>query len=159
MKRNFFIALVLAVISINGFSQARGGFSLAVLIPDAGTLEGDPVGVGFYGNYEHDITKKLDFVAETGWANWSRMNADGSAGEVENLNTISVTGGLKYNLFKPIYLEGRTGYYFSGIDQFVVIPAVGLRVWKIDANLGANVIGDVPFINFRLGIFFLEKKS
>ena len=54
-----------------------------------------------------------------------------------------------------LYLEMRTGYHFGKTDELVVIPAVGLRLGKMDLNVGYQVVGGFNFLNFRVGYFWI----
>ncbi len=137
-------------------AQSIGGFSLAIILPSGEFSDTHAAGVGFYGNFEHQFTEKFAFVAETGGASWTALDEETNEYVEQDINTISVMAGANYKFLGPLYAEGRAGYYFRDLNKFALIPAVGLRLGRFDVNLGANVIDPYPFLNLRVGFFWLD---
>ena len=77
---------------------------------------------------------------------------------ISDRDTFNLLVGGKVG-FWLIYLEARTGYYFGDVKEFVIVPAAGIRIGKLDLNVGYQLTEDFNFINFRLGYFPNEQAN
>jgi len=124
------------------------GNSFSYLNPSRGFEKSHNEGFGIKLNAELEITGPLSLTAECGWNKWS--GGEGGAAEAW-----SAVGGLKLNLFGPLYAEGRAGYYFGEqFSQFVFIPSAGLSIRRFDFNLGYQMLYDHQFVDARVGFLW-----
>lgn len=132
-----------------GYAQSLNfGNSVSVLVPTGDFGDVYKGGFGVNANLEAKLSK-LAVVGEFGYSAFTGDDLVGS--ETEDVSAWDLLAGIKLSLIGPLYIEGRTGYYFGDFDEFVVIPAVGLRFKKFDVNAGYQAAGDVNFLNFRVG--------
>ncbi len=153
MEKSLLIAIAL-LISYSGFSQRiLAGNSISYLAGAGNFGEAYDTGFGINFNAEIKIIGQLGLTGEFGWNRWSG-NSDFPGPEMSDINVYDLLVGGKIGLWL-IYLEARTGYYFGGVEEFVVIPAVGLRLGKLDLNVGYQLAENFNFVNFRLGYFWI----
>lgn len=107
-------------------------------------------------NLEYDVPGTLAFVAEAGWGRWKARALDGV--RAHETDVVHVVGGLKVNVFGPLYAEGRTGYYFGDFDRFVLIPAAGLRIRRFDVNIGYQLLNNIQYVDTRIGIYWARSR-
>ena len=137
-------------------AESIGGLSIAALAPTGDFAESHTAGLGVYGNFEYQFAEKAAFTAELGHAQWAAEDEEGNDVVNEDIRTFSAVVGLNYRFLGPLYVEGRTGYYFSDLNEVVLIPALGVRLGKFDLNMGANVLDPHPFLVVRVGFFWLK---
>jgi len=132
---NLFLIIVALSISHSGFSQRiLAGNSVSYLNGSGNFGEMYDAGFGISFNTELKIVGQFAVTGEFGWNHW-KGNSDFPGSKISDTNVFDLLIGGKIGLWL-IYLEARTGYYFGGVNEFVVIPAVGLRLGKFDLNLG-----------------------
>lgn len=153
MKTHLLLITLLLPVTLS--AQFIGGNSIAVLVPSGDFGETHTVGLGLYGNLEYELSEKSALLFELGWAQWSADDELGNS-VVEDLTTWSLLGGINFSILGPLYIEGRGGYYFNDLQEWALIPAIGLRLGKFDLNVGANVLDPVPFWNGRIGFFWAK---
>lgn len=128
------------------------GNSFSYLNPSKGFEKSHNEGFGIKINGELELTGPLSMTAECGWNKWS----GGEGGDAE---AWSAVGGLKLNLFGPLYTEGRAGIYFGEqFSQFVFIPSAGLNIRRFDFNLGYQMLEDHQFVDVRVGFLWGGRK-
>ncbi len=128
------------------------GNSFSYLNPSKGFEKSHNEGFGIKVNGELELTGPLSLTAECGWNKWS----GGEGGDAE---AWSAVGGLKLNLFGPLYTEGRAGIYFGEqFSQFVFIPSAGLNIRRFDFNLGYQMLEDHQFVDVRVGFLWGGRK-
>ncbi|WP_420583354.1 hypothetical protein [Reichenbachiella sp.] len=146
----FIIGLLISGLSISNVSAQKlnYGNSVSILVPTGNFGDLYKGGFGVNANFEAKLSK-IAIIGEFGYSMFTGNDLDGSA--LEDLTAWDLLAGIKLNLLGPLYIEGRTGYYFGDFDEFVLIPAVGARFKKFDLNVGYQAAGDVNFMNFRVG--------
>ncbi|HEY4652915.1 MAG TPA: hypothetical protein VIH22_00305 [Cyclobacteriaceae bacterium] len=145
--------LALFLISTTGFSQRLlFGNSVSFLNPIQDMGRYYQSGFGLKVNMEYEIPGTLAFVGEVGWNRWPSKNFDGAT--IHAAEAVDVLAGLKVNVIGPLYAEGRTGYYFGGLDKFVLIPAAGLRIRRFDVNIGYQMLNEIKFVDTRIGLYW-----
>ena len=148
MKRFFFILFLL--VPIITFAQFRGGVGAGYLnaMGDFANTHGAGFNVAALGEYEFST---VSVVAELGYNTF--FVKDDLILPIQDVSSVSFTGGVQATLKDPVYIEMRLGYYFGDIDETAAIIAPGLRFDKLDINIGFNVLAPTPFFNLRLGYF------
>jgi hypothetical protein len=144
-----FCMLLLACLQpSNVFSQRLiFGNSFSYLNPSKDFEIYNNEGFGIKINAELEVTGPLSLTGELGWNRWS--------GGEQGVEAWSAVGGLKLNLFGPLYTEGRAGYYFGNqFSQFVFIPSFGLNIRRFDFNLGYQMLYDHKFVDARVGFLW-----
>ena len=149
MKKLILILLLSSPFVLNAQFIGGNGISIVNASGDFGETHG--VGVGITGNLEYKISK-IALIFETAYTVWSGEEALGST--FENVSSLSFMGGIKFGLIGPVYIEARAGYYTGDLDEFAVIPAIGVRLKKLDFNLGHNIQDPTQFTNFRFVYFW-----
>jgi len=143
------LLLLFAINASKAFSQRIiFGNSFSYLNPSKDFEKNNNEGFGIKVNGEIELTGPLALTAECGYNKWS----GGEAGDAE---AWSAVGGLKLNLFGPLYTEGRAGFYFGEqFSQFVFIPSFGLSIRRFDFNLGYQMLYDHQFVDARVGFLW-----
>jgi len=153
-----FLIIAVLLISHSGFSQRiLAGNSISYLAGAGDFGDAYDTGFGICFNTELKIIGQLGLTGEFGWNHWSG-NSDYPGSKMSDINVFDLLVGGKIGLWL-IYLEARTGYYFGDVEEFVVIPAVGLRLGKLDLNVGYQLAENFNFVNFRLGYFWIGGKK
>ena len=124
------------------------GNSISFTLPSKEWREDYSVGLGFSMNLEHDL-ENLAVVGEFGWVNWFRRQEGVSESELSDAWLL--LAGLRYYLTKMVYVETRTGYYFKIPDSYVLLPAGGVRLRRLDLNIGYSFLENSAFLTFRVG--------
>ncbi|OYT10581.1 MAG: hypothetical protein B6I18_08325 [Bacteroidetes bacterium 4572_112] len=62
------------------------------------------------------------------------------------------TAGLRA-LAGPVYFEARGGY-FTGVDSWGYVPAVGIVFWKLDIQANYSFVGDKEWAGVRVAYYF-----
>lgn len=143
------LLLLLASVAPQAISQQLlFGNSFSYLNPSKSFEKSHNEGFAIKVNGELELTGPLSLTAECGWNKWS----GGEGGDAE---AWSAVGGLKLNLFGPLYTEGRAGIYFGEqFSQFVFIPSAGLNIRRFDFNLGYQMLEDHQFVDVRVGFLW-----
>ena len=140
--------------------RLTGGNSLAYFIPKGDFATTYNHGFGFYGHVDYKLINLLSLRADVGWANISGNETEyvDTDGVIQtnhpHITVWEITGGARINL-SVFYLEGRAGY-FSGLNSFGYVPAVGLRLGKLDIQGNWAFVGDDQFIGIRAGYYWSE---
>ncbi len=97
-------------------------------------------GFGVYSNLDIYLNKHIAFRLDIGWNDFSGPEKeyvdDNNVVHTDhpNMSVWEFTGGFRL-MGGPLYLEGRGGY-FTGVNSWGVVPAVGFQVWKLDIQVG-----------------------
>lgn len=126
------------------------GNSISLMAPTGDFGDVYKGGFGINANFEASFSK-IGVLGEFGYSTFA---GDDDIIQVDDLSTWNLLVGAKLSLIGPLYIEGRTGYYFGDVDEFVIIPAAGVRFKKFDINAGYQAAGDFNFMNFRVGYFW-----
>ncbi|NPA36776.1 MAG: hypothetical protein GXO47_07995 [Chlorobi bacterium] len=106
-------------------------------------------GWGAYSSIDYNITKVLAARFDFGWTQFS---GDDYVDDIQmpydsQLDVLEFTGGLRAKL-AFVYAEFRGGYY-TGVKSWGYVPAVGLRLGKLDIQGNLNVVDDNHWWAFR----------
>ena len=144
MKRLFI--LLFLVTPLFAFAQFRGGLGAGYLAPIADFADTHSGGfnVAAIGEYEFST---VTVVGELGYNSFSAKKD--LIIPRNDLNSVSLMGGIQAELKAPLYIEMRLGYYFGDLDATAAIIAPGLRFGKFDINAGVNVLAPNAFFNLR----------
>ena len=116
---------------------------------------GDSYHTGFGVNFngELNLFGQLGITGELGWNHWNADN-NNPGPELPNADAFDLLIGGKIGL-SFMYLELRAGYLFGDLEEFIIIPAAGLRLGKFDLNVGYQMVSDLNYLSFRLGYFWI----
>ena len=148
------LVAIFILLSHSAFSQFLFGNSASFLAGtgDFGERYDAGFGVGFNG--ELKLIGQLGITGEFAWNRWT-ANGDNTM-DIDDANAYNLLVGGKLGL-SIIYLEMRVGQYFGDFDEFVVMPAAGVRLGKLDLNAGYQFSGDLNFFNFRMAYFWFGR--
>jgi hypothetical protein len=140
--------------------QAKGSASLGPIASlnfptgDFGSVTGGiGWGVGLQGTVGRGI---LTLVAEGGYDSFNgEIEIDGDAVETDDYGIWHGAVGARVTL-GPIYAGGLAGYWGGdGIEDFDVMPMVGLHLWKIDVGARyKGLLGDADWFAITGAIHF-----
>ena len=167
MRKTYFIGLivlnVLFVTTSKTFAQENsskflGGNSVNVMIPQGTLAETYNIGWGIYADFEYNFGKHLAACFDLGWN--KLMGPDTTyiddVGDIITVNPdMSVWDfslGLKASI-SVLYIEAKGGY-FTGINKWGFIPAVGLRLGKFDIQGNYTMAGENKWIGARIGFYW-----
>ena len=164
ITRTITIALLLIVaFSFQAKSQDNGwvsGNSFSVAFP-VGNMETYAHGFGIYGNFDYNFNKVFAARFDLGWNDFSGpektwIDNNKVAHVVHpNMSVWEFTAGLRAKV-SIIYIEARGGYY-TGVNQWGVTPAIGLRLGKFDIQGNFNIAGDYHWGGIRLAYYYAGK--
>lgn len=160
MKKAILVLFVLLSLSVsNSFAQEGekkwvSGNSFNVAFP-IGNMETYNLGLGIYGNIDYNFNKVLAARFDLGWNYFKGDDyTDQTTGLTEEvkMNVWEFTAGLRARL-SIFYVEGRGGY-FTGVNSWGFVPAVGVRLGKFDIQGNLTVAGDNHWGGVRLGYYW-----
>ncbi len=164
MKKAILVLFVLLSLSISSSFAQEGekkwvsGNSLNVIIPQGDLAKEYNYGLGFYGNIDYNFNEHIAWRFDLGWNDLEgdeRTIVDTTGYVHTHKPKISVwefTTGFKAS-FSVFYIEARGGY-FTGINEWGVIPAVGLRLNKLDIQGSYKLLGDNNWVAARIGYYW-----
>jgi len=115
-------------------------------------------GFGVLSNFDYNFNEHFAARLDIGWNDYSGpekqyVDQNGNTHtDHPNMSVWEFTAGLRASL-GPVYLEGRGGYY-TGIDSWGYVPAVGIVFWKLDLQAAYTIVGDKQWATIRLGYYF-----
>ena len=113
-------------------------------------------GWGIYADFDYNFSKFLIARFDLGWNTFSGTYKDELGLDVDRKQDIwEFTGGLRAKI-AMFYVEGRGGY-FTGINEWGVVPAVGIRLGKIDIQGSLTVAGDYHWGGARIAYYWGNK--
>jgi len=113
---------------------------------------------GVYSNIDYNFNKNFAARLDVGWNDFSGPEKEYIDQnkvvhtEHPNMSVWEFTAGLRVSA-GPVYLEGRGGY-FTGINSWGYLPAVGLKIWKLDIQASYTFAGDKQWATARVGYYF-----
>ena len=164
-KLSILSMLVLASLFFNSSLRAQDnekklisatGINFAFPIGDMSSVYN--FGWGFYADIDYNLNKFLTARMDIGW---NQFNGDDILDPVSgisnkvNQSVWEFTGGLRANL-AFVYLEGRGGY-FTGVNSWGFVPAVGVRFGNIDIQGNFTVAGDNHWGGVRVAYYWGNK--
>ncbi|MCK5759802.1 MAG: hypothetical protein KAH33_00815 [Candidatus Delongbacteria bacterium] len=161
MKRNLIITLMLFVAILKLQAQDKkiiSGNSFSILLPQKELAEVYEVGLGIYANFDYELSEHFAARLDLGWNDVAGpeneyQDTDGNT-HTDHTNTSiwEISGGLKANL-SIFYVEIRGGY-FTTINDWGYIPAVGLRLGIFDIQGNYSFVGDSEWAAVRMGFYW-----
>ncbi len=112
-------------------------------------------GWGIYGDVNYNFSKFLIARFDVGWNQFSGDDYDDPVTGLPEEMQQSVwefTGGLRVKL-AFVYAEFRGGY-FTGVDSWGYVPAVGLKLGRFDIQGNYNIAGDNHWWAARVSYYF-----
>jgi len=161
------IKVILVVILIAGYSQVQAqdkklvsATSFNIVLPQSTFSDTYDHGFGVYANIDYNFNKVLAARFDLGWNDVSGpekiiADANGDLHYVNpNMSVWEFTAGLRAK-FSIFYIEGRAGY-FSGINKFGYVPAVGLKFGKLDiqGNYTFIEVGETEWAAIRVAYYW-----
>ena len=115
-------------------------------------------GFGLNSHLDYNFNKHFAARLDIGWNDVSgpETNYTDQSGTIHtehpNMSIWEFTTGLRAYV-GPVYIEGRGGY-FTGIDSWGYVPAVGVVVWKLDIQANYVMAGEKQWAGIRIGYYF-----
>lgn len=137
-----------------------GGNSFNIMIPQGKLADTYDHGFGFFGNFDYNLNKHFALRFDLGWNDVSGeettiVDQDGTVHTNHpNMSVWEFTGGLKAGV-SIFYLEGRGGYY-TGIGQWGIVPAAGLRIKKFDIQGSYTFAGEYEWFSARIAYYWAK---
>lgn len=153
---------VFSMLSMNAQEQEEkkliSGNSFNYLVPQGNLAKTYTHGYGVYANFDYNFSKFLIGRFDLGWN-------DLSGDETSYIDTLGVvhtnhpsvslwefSAGLRAQV-SVFYIEARGGY-FSGVKEWGVVPAVGLRFGKLDIQGYATITETNSWAGARIGYYW-----
>jgi hypothetical protein len=111
-----------------------------------------------YANFDYNLNKYFALRADPGWNDVSGPETSyiDPAGVIHtnhpNMSVWEFTRGFKAQV-SIFYIEARGGY-FSGVNDWGFVPAVGLRMRKLDIQGNYSFVGDNEWASLRIGYYW-----
>ena len=115
-------------------------------------------GFGINSHIDYNFNKHFAARMDIGWNDVSgpEIQYVDQGGTVHtehpNMSIWEFTAGLRASI-GPAYIEGRGGY-FTGVDSWGYVPAVGFIVWKLDIQVNYVIAGEREWAGVRVGYYF-----
>jgi len=159
-----FVLLVLIAFSTSSFAQKSdtekgwvSGNSVMYSSP-VGNMEAYNYGLGFYGNIDYIFNKHFAARLDIGWNEFTGkehqyIDVNGKYHDVKpSMSVWEFTAGARANA-GIFYLEARGGY-FTGVNSWGFVPAIGLRYKNFDLQGNFNIAGDYHWGGVRLAYYW-----
>ncbi len=115
-------------------------------------------GFGINSHIDYNFNKHFAARMDIGWSDVSGperkyIDQGGTVHkESPDMSMWEFSAGLRAYV-GPAYIEGRGGY-FTGIDSWGYVPAVGFIVWKLDVQVNYVFAGKKEWAGVRIGYYF-----
>ena len=115
-------------------------------------------GFGINSHFDYNFNKHFAARLDIGWNDVSGPETkyidQGGTVHVDhpNMSIWEFSAGLRAYA-GPAYIEGRGGY-FTGIDSWGYIPAIGVVIWKLDIQVNYVIAGKKEWAGVRIGYYF-----
>jgi len=166
MKKIVIFSLVLLLsLSTNLFGQVSSDdviplrvYSSVSYMQPVKNMSNYNYGIGVYSHVDFNFNKHFAARLDIGWNDVSGEEKEfvDQSGHVHtdhpNMSVWEFTGGLRASA-GPVYIEGRGGY-FTGVDSWGYVPAVGVVFWKLDIQANYYYVGDKQWAGVRIGYYF-----
>jgi len=153
-----FIALVTFSTQLKAQESGwKSGNSFSVGFP-VGNMEAYSHSFGIYGNVDYNFNKHFAARFDLGWNDFSGpektwIDHNGiTHTDQPNMSVWEFTAGFRAQV-SILYIEARGGY-FTGVQNWGVTPAVGLRFGNFDIQGNFNVAGDYHWGGVRLAYYW-----
>ena len=153
--------IIIAGLALTTQAQEKklvSGNSFNVMIPQGKMADTYDHGIGIYGNIDYNFNKYFAARFDLGWNDVSGLETTyvDPYGNIHtnhpNMSVWEFTGGLRASI-SVFYLEIRGGY-FTGINEWGYVPAVGLRFGKLDIQGSYTFGGDSEWVSARIGYYW-----
>jgi len=135
----------------------RSGNSVMYSSP-VGNMEAYNYGLGVYGNVDYIFNKHFAARLDIGWNEFTGkehqyIDVNGTFHNVKpSMSVWEFTAGARANV-GIFYIEARGGY-FTGVDSWGFVPAVGVRYKNFDLQGNFNIAGDYHWGGVRLAYYW-----
>ncbi len=115
-------------------------------------------GFGINSHFDYNFNKHFAARLDIGWNDVSGPETKyiDQGGNVHtdhpNMSIWEFSAGFRAYA-GPAYIEGRGGY-FTGIDSWGYVPAVGVVIWKLDIQVNYVIAGKKEWAGVRIGYYF-----
>ena len=136
------------------------GNTVNVMFPQQSMRDTYNLGLGIYANFDYNFNKHLAARFDLGWnsVQGPETSYADSLGfiytEKPRLSVWEFTAGLKASV-SVVYVEVRGGY-FTGVNSWGFVPAVGLRIGRFDVQGSYTFAGENRWIAARVGFYWLR---
>ncbi|MBE0566541.1 MAG: hypothetical protein IH621_11310 [Krumholzibacteria bacterium] len=162
MRRGWILTIAASALAVAGSLPAQaGGFGLGLsaALPTGDFGDYLDSGFGVHAMYKRPVTPLVQLTADVGWTRFGTADLtgdlggfDGFAAADDNLDVWNFTGGGKVD-FMPFGLGLEYGY-FSEIDEYGLVPNVGVSFTKFAVDLRYKATGDANWFEVRAGLYF-----
>jgi hypothetical protein len=134
------------------------GNSFQYMLPQGDLADDYNYGLGIYGSIDYNFNKNLAWRFDLGWNDLEgdeKIIIDTTGNVYSHKPKISVwefTTGFKASV-SIFYVEARGGY-FTGVHEWGIVPAVGLRIGKFDVQGNYKLVGDSSWFGARIGFYW-----
>lgn len=139
-------------------SKLISGTSINFIIPQGELAKDYNLGIGIYGDIDYEFNEHFAWRFDLGW-----NDMEGEERQVVDTNGLIYTHKAKMSIWEfttgfkaslsVFYVEVRGGY-FTGIHEWGIIPAVGVRINKFDLNGSYKLLGDNNWYAVRIGYYW-----
>jgi len=165
MKKLLFTSTIIFLMSLFMINPAQAqdekgftaGNTVNLMFPQGSMSDTYNFGWGIYANFDYNFNKHLAARFDLGWNTVTGPDiADSITGlpESQKMSVWEFTGGLKASV-SVVYIEIRGGY-FTGVNSWGFVPAVGLRIGRFDVQGSYTMAGDNKWISARLGFYWAK---
>ena len=116
--------------------------------------------MGVYANIDYNFNQHFAARFDLGWNDVSGPEttyAD-TLGFIHvnhpNMSVWEFTAGFKVSV-SVVYIEIRGGYY-TGVNNWGFVPAVGLRIGRFDLQGNYAFVGDNRWVSARIGFYWAK---
>ncbi len=131
------------------------GNSFTVGLPIGNMASTYDFGWGIYANIDYNLNSVLAARFDLGYNSFSGPDSanpvTGLPEEVQQ-DVWEFTAGLRAKI-AIVYVEARGGY-FTGVSAWGVVPAIGLRLGKLDIQGNLNIAGENHWYGARIGYYW-----
>ena len=160
MKVFFLTVLLAGMVSFTANAQKKerklvSGNSVSFGFPTGNMASTYNFGWGIYGNIDYNLVKFLALRFDLGYNSFSGPDiTDPVTGlpDTPKMNVWEFTAGARLKV-AFLYVEGRGGY-FTGVNSWGVVPAVGLRFGRIDIQGNYNIAGEDHWGGVRVAFYW-----
>lgn len=155
MKRILILVMALSMLLGAGsaLAQKTGGLAVSYAKPK-GAFEGlVGNGYGLSSIFDYSMSGIVDLTLSLGWYNFDGITIfEGTNVKTDSFSMWEFSAGPQID-FGRLYVGIEAGYY-TNVDEWGLVPNVGIRKNIIDVCLRYKMTEDAEFYAFRLGFFF-----
>ncbi|BDD00927.1 hypothetical protein [Persicobacter psychrovividus] len=166
--KNIYKGILLLIVFLSASMAAKAqdaedrkliaGNSVAYIIPSGSMADTYTHGFGVFAHFDYPIGKYFAWRLDVGW-----NDIAGDENQYVDVNGQVLTNhpertiwefstGLQAK-YSVVYVEARVGY-LSSINSVGIIPAVGLRLGRVDLQGSYTMAGGEEYASIRLGYYW-----